>query len=475
MSDDEDYYDDDFDADWFWFDEGERELADDLAEGTMHSPVYMDQAAYDAIDSASDWDYYTDEYFDDDQSVLHEHSLKSAATSPTGTRGRKQKKKKMKNKKRDGNDDNFNEQEEEDTPDSFCRILWRPSGYLVDQGELYEPGHGEKVALLKNWREIFKDSQPKRDHRLQKSASSSSSPSSSPSRVSPQSSTFSKSAAVRKQPGRLRKTEKRNLGARIGGIVNAPTFDREGNSEGGLEFAGDGDGGEDDGDDGGYKTPPPSFLSASQQDIYEKSRKKTTTGPSRSTNNTNDKGHNRRTGSHLKSVMSASAQEDIPELAPVMVTPSSPAASSKQQRSGRLSTAPSTITTAATTTTTATQATTSILHNGKDAMEPGTLLQDSYAEAADIADDIPLAGVGSSPRTHHRQGRKRKASSPPDSADGDQQGGKTRSKRVATRRKLGNDNDDEDDDDGGDNGKSKKEARIPTTRTRRSLREKKKR
>ncbi|KAL2360841.1 hypothetical protein RJZ56_006288 [Blastomyces dermatitidis] len=470
MSDDEDYYDDDFDGDWFWGDEGERELADDLAEGTMHSPVYMDQGAYDAIDSASDWDYYTDEYFDDDLSVLHEHSLKSTASSPpTGMRGGKQKKNR-KNKKRAGNDDNINE--EEDTSESFCRILWRPSGFLVDQGELYEPGHGEKVALLKNWREIFKDSQPKRGQRLQKSASPS------PPRVSPPSSTFSKSASVRKQPARLRKiTEKRNLGARIGGVVNAPIFDSEGNSEEGLEFVGDGDGSEDDEDDGGYKTPPPSFLPASQQEIYEKSRKKTTTVPSRSANNTNDKGHNRRTGSHLKSVMSASAQEEIPALPPVLVSPSLPTASSKQQRSGHLSTALSTVTAAATTTTTtiATQPATSILHNGKDVMEPGTLLQDSYTET-NSTDNIPLARAGSSPRTHHRQGRKRKASSPPDSAHGDQQGGKTRSKRVATRRKRENENDGDGDGDGDgrDNGKSKKEARIPITRARRSLREKKK-
>ncbi|PGH04960.1 hypothetical protein GX51_03259 [Blastomyces parvus] len=480
MSDDEEYYDDEFEGDWLWFDEGERELADDLAEGTMHSPVYTEESAIEAIlDSASDWDYYTDEYFDDDVSVLHKHSLQS----PTGSRGRKQKQ-----GEKQGSDDNIDKgEEEEDHHNSFCRILWRPSGFLVDQGELYEPGNGEKVALLKNWREIFKDSQPKRDYRLQKSASPSL-PSASP-RVSPQSSTFSKSAAIRKQPGRTKKMEKWHLGAGIGGAVNATTpLDSEGNSEGVSELTGDGDGdgGEDYEDDGGYKTPPPSFLATTQQEIYEKSRKKTTTtGLSRNTSNTTDKGHNKRTGSHLKSVMSASAEEETPELAPAMVSPSSPAASSKQQRSGRLSTAPSTITTAATTTTTTTtQPTPSILRNGKGAMEPGTLLQDTYAES-DMADNTPLAGGGGgSPRTHHRQSRKRKASSsPPESADdGDQPGGKPRSKRVATRRRVengnGNGNGDNDGDDGvgRDVGKNKNEGRIPTTttRTRRSLRERKK-
>ncbi|KKZ67715.1 hypothetical protein EMCG_01080 [[Emmonsia] crescens] len=449
MSDDEEYYDDDFDADWLWFDDGERELADDLAESTMHSPVYMDQGAYDAIDSASDWDYYTDEYFDDDLSVMRKQSLE-ATTSPNGAAGKKMRKKRKQGEQpRDGNDNINNE----DDPNSFCRILWRSSDYLVDQGELYEPGKGEKVALLKNWREIFKDSQPKRDHRLQKSVSSS--------RLPPQSS-FSKSAAGRKQLGRPKKIEKRNARAKIGRIVDVSVFESEGGSGEGSEFEGGGGGG-GGGGNGEYLTPPPSFLSASQQEIYEKSQK--TAGPSRSINNGKD--HNRRTGSHLKSVMSASAQEEIPEPDPIM--PSSPSSSmtNSNRRSGRLSALPTTTTT---TTTTTTQSATSILQN-EEPREPSTSLQDG--NGANIADNIPSAGKGNSPPIH-RQGRKRKASSPLDNTDGDDRGGKKRSKRATTRRKL-----DDDDHDDKNTGKSKNKTKdftpaTITTTIRRSLRERRK-
>lgn len=412
----------------------------------MHSPVYMDQGAYDAIDSASDWDYYTDEYFDDDLSVMRKQSLE-VTTSPNGAAGKKMRNKRKQGEQQHDDNDNINN---EDDPNSFCRILWRSSGYLVDQGELYEPGKGEKVALLKNWREIFKDSQPKRDHRLQKSVSSSRLPQSS----------FSKSAAGRKQPGRPKKTEKRNAGVKIGRIVDVPVFESDGSSGEGSESEGGGEGG--GGGDGEYLTPPPSFLSASQQEIYEKSRK--TAGPSRSSNNGKD--HDRRTGSHLKSVMSASAQEEIPEPAPIM--PSSPSSSTtnSKRRSGRLSAHPATTTT----TTTTTQSATSILQN-EGPGEPSTSLQDG--NGADIADNIPSAGKGNSPPTH-RQGRKRKASNPLDNTDGDDRGGKKRSKRATTRRKL-----DDDDHDDKNTGKSKNKTKdFPpatiTTTIRRSLRERKK-
>ncbi|OJD11970.1 hypothetical protein AJ78_07371 [Emergomyces pasteurianus Ep9510] len=465
MSDDEEYYDDD--ADWMWFDDGERELADDLAEGTMHSPVYMDHGVYDAIDSASDWDYYTDEYFDDDLSVMRTQSLAST-TSSQGTAGKKKKsKRKQGEQQRVGNDTVNNNK---GNPNSFCRILWRSSGYLVDQGELYEPGKGEKVALLKNWREIFKDSQPKRDHRLQKSASaSSSSSSSSPSRVLPQS-LFPKSVAGRKQPGRSSKTEKRNAGVKIDRVVDLPVFDSERVSEEGSEWAGGewggrGDGDDDDGGDGGdgqCLTPPPSFLSASQQEIYEKSRKKAAAPPRRSDN---DKDHNRQPGSHLKSVMPLPAQGNIPDPPPTLASsPSSPSTATSNRRSVRPSTAPTTNSTSITT-----RPSTSIVKNG----EPGELsssLQDGYA--ADIADNVTPVGKGNSPPAH-RQRRKRKACSPVDNCGRDQDGG-NKSKRATTKRRL-DDSDHDDRYDAGSQTKTKEVLPATTTNTtRRILRERKK-
>lgn len=47
---------------------------------------------------------------------------------------------------------------------SFQGVVWRSSNHEPnDIVQLHEPGSGEKVALLKNWREIFKTSHPSND------------------------------------------------------------------------------------------------------------------------------------------------------------------------------------------------------------------------------------------------------------------------------------------------------------------------
>lgn len=48
-------------------------------------------------------------------------------------------------------------------PASFQSVVWRRPSHEDLMTELHEPGDGEKVALLKNWREIFKNSQPRHD------------------------------------------------------------------------------------------------------------------------------------------------------------------------------------------------------------------------------------------------------------------------------------------------------------------------
>lgn len=45
-------------------------------------------------------------------------------------------------------------------PTSFRSVVWRRPSHENIKPELHQPGDGEKVALLKNWREIFKTSQP---------------------------------------------------------------------------------------------------------------------------------------------------------------------------------------------------------------------------------------------------------------------------------------------------------------------------
>ncbi|PGH16290.1 hypothetical protein AJ79_01829 [Helicocarpus griseus UAMH5409] len=368
MSDDDEYYDDEFDGDWLWFDDGERELADDLAEGTTHSPVYLDQGAYDAIDSASDWDYYTDEYFDDDESLIRKQGLAVTASSGFSTVGRKRKQGEQHSKKTEDHPDSAN---------SFCRILYRASNdHLINQGEIYEPGQGEKVALLKNWREIFKDSQPKRDHRLQKSASG----------AQP----YAKSG---RRPGRPRKGEKRD-GAKTHAknsliAVEVPVFDYQRDSETGSE-------------DGGGKsfTPPPSLLSPTPRGKAGRL----------SHNSRHEPNSKQRSGSRLKTVI-ATQEEDT---GPTSSASTPPSRASSIRRSGRISSAarPTSL-------------------NSQNVGDLNSSEQEDGYEA-DLAEDFP-AEKGNS-RTSQHQRRKRKASSPLENTDG-----KSRSTiRATTRRRLEN-------------------------------------
>lgn len=61
-------------------------------------------------------------------------------------------------------------------PASFQSVVWKPSDYGREPVQLHPPGEGEKVALLKNWREVFRSSNPAigRPARFKKLASSSS-------------------------------------------------------------------------------------------------------------------------------------------------------------------------------------------------------------------------------------------------------------------------------------------------------------
>lgn len=52
---------------------------------------------------------------------------------------------------------------------SFQAVVWKTSDDEKNTVTLYEPGDGEKVALLKNWREVFRNSHPAIDRlRLRK-------------------------------------------------------------------------------------------------------------------------------------------------------------------------------------------------------------------------------------------------------------------------------------------------------------------
>lgn len=120
----------------------------------MHSPVYLtDQALYAALESDSDWDYYTDEYYDDDPSLANEQDESVADQSARKKRKRSSVEPKDHSTKQGRRRTNGRLQPD---IDSFRGVVWRSPYHALHKDELYEEGKGEAVALLKNWREIFK-------------------------------------------------------------------------------------------------------------------------------------------------------------------------------------------------------------------------------------------------------------------------------------------------------------------------------
>lgn len=99
MSDDE-YYDDEYADfhDMLYDADPDPDLADDLAEHAAHSPVYIDNPNEEARDYFSDWEYYSDDYFDDDPVLLgimsqdqSEEKHTSRSNQHPAKRGRKRK------------------------------------------------------------------------------------------------------------------------------------------------------------------------------------------------------------------------------------------------------------------------------------------------------------------------------------------------------------------------------------------------
>ncbi|KAL1878857.1 hypothetical protein Plec18167_004152 [Paecilomyces lecythidis] len=177
MSDDEDFFDDDYEDEWYWAEDLNPDIADNLAETAQHSPIPVDDPALELVEVFSDWEYYSDDYYDDDPPLVRK--LRSTRASPYRSRTKSQ---------GNGNGDHIRNAkkrklarvddipelslDDEETPPPFERIdassfkgvVWKKADdAAVKRAQLYEPGLGEKVALLRNWREVFKESQPKRN------------------------------------------------------------------------------------------------------------------------------------------------------------------------------------------------------------------------------------------------------------------------------------------------------------------------
>lgn len=157
-----------------------------MAETAHHDPILVDDPSYEVEDYFSDWDDLSDEYYDDEPTVvrrLRMAALKNGASAAKPT---------SPPNPNNPNADADVEAESNATnthkprsvpskprlsvdPASFQSVVWKPSDYGREPVQLHPPGEGEKVALLKNWREVFRNSNPAigRPARFKKLASSS--------------------------------------------------------------------------------------------------------------------------------------------------------------------------------------------------------------------------------------------------------------------------------------------------------------
>lgn len=121
--------------------------------------IFFEDPAVEIEDYFSDWDELSDDFYDDDATVQRRQRgadlLKGGEKNGRGQTSESNK---------DGTDKTQHGKTDDWAlkPDlnSFQSVVWRQTDHDKNPVQILEPGDGEKVALLKNWREVFKNSHP---------------------------------------------------------------------------------------------------------------------------------------------------------------------------------------------------------------------------------------------------------------------------------------------------------------------------
>ncbi|KAL3468610.1 hypothetical protein BJX64DRAFT_9566 [Aspergillus heterothallicus] len=148
-SDDEDFFEEFDEDDIFWVEESDPTAADDLAAAATYDPILPEDPSLETVDFFSDWDELSDDYYDEDPTAVRRLRamgilpIKEAA--PIESLPSKRWK--------------LSDKLVTDTA-SFQGVVWRHPADETDIVEVYAPGEGEKVSLLKNWRDIFRNAKP---------------------------------------------------------------------------------------------------------------------------------------------------------------------------------------------------------------------------------------------------------------------------------------------------------------------------
>ena len=143
------YYDDDV---------GEN-LADDLAQHTLPSPIYHEDPAYEMLEYYSDWEYYSDDYYDDDPALLNSNPQTG---SPTKRKVKIDKAQPRGKKRKLADTKDIPELALDDRPALAATVrgtVW--AGPKPQSPKPYEVGQGQRIALLKDWAQIFGSSSPR--------------------------------------------------------------------------------------------------------------------------------------------------------------------------------------------------------------------------------------------------------------------------------------------------------------------------
>ncbi|KAL4920861.1 hypothetical protein BDW62DRAFT_151516 [Aspergillus aurantiobrunneus] len=149
MSDDEEYYDEFDDDGIFWVEEAEPTAADDLAAAATYDPTFQDDPSIETADFYSDWEELSDDYYDEDPTAVRR--LRAMGAWPTQEPIHIELSPTKRRKLADNLPTDLT---------SFQGVAWKHPKDENDIVEIYAPGEGEKVSLLKNWREIFRNAKP---------------------------------------------------------------------------------------------------------------------------------------------------------------------------------------------------------------------------------------------------------------------------------------------------------------------------
>lgn len=114
----------------------------------------VEDPSLEIVETYSDWEYYSDDYYDDDPTIMAKQ--KTNGVAHTGEP--RQKKRKLSSLENIPTLSLGSSVADSPAPmvNTFKGVLWRVPVKADDKIELYEPGKGEKVALLSDWRELFR-------------------------------------------------------------------------------------------------------------------------------------------------------------------------------------------------------------------------------------------------------------------------------------------------------------------------------